>query len=83
MSSKKSVEKSTEKPNKPAEAIDYDRLADAVVSRLAPLLFVAARVGELNTRQTLEGYDRQARRAIDEGLNAYRIVAREGVCRSV
>ena len=41
MSSKKSVEKSTEKPNKPAEAIDYDRLADAVVSRLAPLLFVA------------------------------------------
>lgn len=87
MSSKKSVEKSTEKTgkpaDKPAEAIDYDRLADAIVSRLAPLLFVAARVGELNTRQTLEGYDRQARRAIDEGLNAYRIVAREGVCQRV
>ena len=74
MSSKKSVEKSVEKPT---GAIDYDRLADAVVSRLAPLLFIAARVGELNTRQTLEGYDRQARRAIDEGLNAYRIVTRE------
>lgn len=76
MSSKKSTEK-------PAGAIDYDRLADAVVSRLAPLLFIAARVGELNTRQTLEGYDRQARRAIDEGLNAYRIVTREALCQRV
>lgn len=76
MSSKKSTEK-------PAGAIDYDRLADAVVSRLAPLLFIAARVGELNTRQTLEGYDRQARRAIDEGLNAYRIVTREAPCQRV
>lgn len=87
MSSKKPVEKSTEKPgkpaDKPAEAIDYDRLADAIVSRLAPLLFVAARVGELNTRQTLERFETLVVRAINEGLHAYSIVAREDLCRSV
>lgn len=89
MSSKKPVEKSTEKPNKPdkpekpAEAIDYDRLADAIASRLGPLLFIAARVGELNTRQTLERFETLVVRAINEGLHAYSIVAREDPCRSV
>lgn len=90
MSSKKSVEKSTEKPGKPdkpaekpAEAIDYDRLADAIASRLGPLLFIAARVGELNTRQTLERFETLVIRAINEGLHAYSIVAREDLCRSV
>ena len=85
MSSKKSVEKSTEKPDKPAEApaIDYDRLADAIASRIGPLLFIAARVGELNTRQTLERFETLVVRAINEGLHAYSIVAREDLCRSV
>lgn len=84
MSSKKSTEKPN-KPEKPAEApaIDYDRLADAIASRLGPLLFVAARVGELNTRQTLERFETLVVRAINEGLHAYSIVAREDLCQRV
>lgn len=85
MSSKKSTEKpgKPDKADKPAEAIDYDRLADAIASRIGPLLFIAARVGELNTRQTLERFETLVVRAINEGLHAYSIVAREDLCRSV